>query len=577
MKFYKSLVAFALMTALALPSGVAFANPSQETVDSSVEINKLTVLDPDAYPYPMEQRPLSQKDIEAMEYAKGIIKEYFLKDVNIEDYIVDVMYTADYIEPEILRLPGFRNMVTVNFLSKDLDSSDGAYLTYYEDNKEIVSGSIGFGDYEGKKNFTYGQGKKIADEFIAKYADVDLSLLKNIDFSAEYAPFNYADYYYQRVENGLEYDANQIFVGVSLVDGKVINFYRAWSNDLEFPSNTPALSEAEALKVLRESIVPELRYIRTPNDEGRGSLAYVMELYKGDMVDAKTKEMFNQSLEIKVSEFNPDMRKVDEIFRNTKEYEIKGPITAQQAKEIGKEIIFENYNVELEGRIPGEIQNDEQIYIEFVDGDIEDGGTMYYIGMDLKSGQMLYLAKMDSSIIFEANGASSLKPTVNYVDAYYKAIEYLARYYPGYAKDIELSQKIYSYGDESVNPIEYSFIFQRVNEDIPFFEQAIDIRISAIDGSLMGLSNYWEENIVFDRPENLITKEAAKDAFLSGKGMKLMYIQDYIATEKAGRPVIRLGYRMIDKAEETSHYIDAKTGKYIIFPMIPVDIMPQER
>lgn len=576
MKMYQKLAALTLIGSLILPSTLAFAD-SNETMDSNIISNQSIPLEE---PFVMEQRPLSDRDIKAMDYAKKIIKEYFSKDVGMDDYIVDIIYTSDYADEEILNLPGFRNMVTVNFISKSIDSSDGAYLTYYEDNKEVVSGSVSYWDYNLEKTLTYEEGKKIAEEFISRFANVDMDSLMYKEFNREYYnQVNFAEYYYQRIENGLEYDANQIFVGVSLVDGKILSYYRAWNDEIEFPSNAPVISQEDAEKILMGSIIPELIYMRTPDDEGRGRVVYVMNLFKGDSVDGKTKEIFNQSGQINIIKFNPDMKRVNEILKNAQKIDIPRAITLDEGIEIARKIIMENFGVELKGRVPEEMENEKQIYVEFIDGEIEAGGTVYYVGIDLENGELTYMARMDTSIIYhdlENINAPQIKSSLTYEEAYYRALEYLAKYYPKEIKKVELSQTIYTYGESLDNQLEFSFIFPRVNQGIPFYEQVLDIRISRVDGKIQGISRYFEENIIFEDPSDLIEKDKAKEIFFSGKELKLMYAQDYTATEKISRPVVRLVYRLIDKGEGASNYIDAKTGEYIIFPIVPIDIMPEE-
>ena len=71
MKKYKKLIALSMMTAMLTSPAISFADSNMAGMDNGVLDSKLTV------PAVIEQRELTKRDLEAIDYAKAIMKDYF--------------------------------------------------------------------------------------------------------------------------------------------------------------------------------------------------------------------------------------------------------------------------------------------------------------------------------------------------------------------------------------------------------------------------------------------------------------------------------------------------------------------
>ncbi|GAB2670468.1 YcdB/YcdC domain-containing protein [Paenibacillus thermoaerophilus] len=110
----------------------------------------------------------------------------------------------------------------------------------------------------------YAQAKAIADEALAKYAGDKAKLVRyDSSYEASMRPpldgnVNYS-IRYNRYENGYPYEPNGVSIQVN-GNGKITRFSVQWTDDVEFSAKAPKISEADALKIVREKFVPSLVY-----------------------------------------------------------------------------------------------------------------------------------------------------------------------------------------------------------------------------------------------------------------------------------------------------------------------------
>lgn len=86
MKKYKKLIALSMMTAMLTSPAISFADSNMAGMDNGVLDSKLTV------PAVIEQRELTKRDLEAIDYAKAIMKDYFGTELKSEDYIGCILF-----------------------------------------------------------------------------------------------------------------------------------------------------------------------------------------------------------------------------------------------------------------------------------------------------------------------------------------------------------------------------------------------------------------------------------------------------------------------------------------------------
>ena len=562
MKKYKKLIALSMMTAMLTSPAISFADSNMAGMDNGVLDSKLTV------PAVIEQRELTKRDLEAIDYAKAIMKDYFGTELKSEDYILDVFYSSDYNDEQFPKDKNFRENISVSFMPKSENGGGGAYVAYYEDNKEIISLSNMNIDYEAKRKMTKEKGHEIAKEFLKDKTDLDLSQFTYKVF--EESPYNQeyvmGDYYYQRVHEGIEYDGDFISVTVDLSTGKVVSFYQNYTKNLKFPDATPKLTAEEALKIAKEKFTSELKYVTSPSDEKRAIPVYIIDTAFGDAVDAHTKNIYYFGGPVTIEKFNMTPDEVSNLTKDIKPIEFKAE-NKGQAVEAANMLLKEVYGVELTPKVEYSEYDPNNVYVTYKDTKAK---LEYYVSINISDNKVLFMGRMPMYIEgMPYDMPTNQKPVINYKQAYEMAIKELAKIAPEQLKQVDFEQVNYVYDSNPYTPAEYYFTFPRKVESAEFQEQFIDIRINGVTKTVESMGIYWDDKKTFDSLEGLIKPEQAMEKFLSDKSMQLRYTLDYNQTQKTGEPVIKLIYSLVSKdGHYSGSYIDAKTGKYIDYPVM---------
>ncbi len=532
-------------------------------------------------PYELGQKPLSEKDKAAVAFAKEKYKELFGKTVNDSLYIMEVYFSSsDTFYP----LPYyFRNTVSVSFIPKDY-MKPGIYVSYYEDNKELMSISDMDVDYEAKIIYTKDQAKKIAEDFLNdnKLADISSYKLMVNSYQDPYMQ-NYpvADFYYIKQVNGLAFDADSLSVSVDLNKGKVMNFYKSSMQDLEFPSAKAELSEQEALAIVRKNTKVNLRYMTDMKNQKIAIPVYSIDTSLSNEIDAKTKEILNYNSDMKIQTFKPDQKRADEIINSAKPFS-QGAVTRQQAVLLATKAVKELYGKDLKPNTQEDYYDMENAFFTFNDITDKDNKMQYSVGIELRTGMITYIS---GYTLYEEPAVNEMaepympmpEQTIDYVPisyekAYYAALEYAARLYPEQLKHAELEQIRYIYTGDNYPVTEYSFMFSRTENNISYPENSVNVTVNSKEASLMSLSSYWEDKKLFVDPAKIISEEKALDVFFSDKQMVLKYMLDYSVNGKNDGPAVKLIYSLSPKNNQFMSWdIDALTGKFIVYPMMTID------
>lgn len=98
----------------------------------------------------------------------------------------------------------------------------------------------------------------------------------------------------------------------------------------------------------------------------------------------------------------------------------------------------------------------------------------------------------------------------------------------------------------------YNYSFVRTVNNIPFYEDTIDVGINKATGEIINYYTNWNLNIEFPEPNNIIDKNQAKKLYAEKIGLDLIYKLTY----KEGKSQYYLAYSPMD----TNLGIDAKNG-----------------
>lgn len=565
----KKLVALGTVMTLFVSPMAVFADT--QTVDTDKQIMDTKIVAPGS----MDQRVLTKRDLEAIEYAKSMLKDYFNYEPNKDKLIMDVYYSSDYSDEEYSKGKNYRENVSVSFMPKDDNVVGGAYISYYEDNKEIVSASITNIDYEAKRKISKEKGKEIADKFLKEKTKLDLSGFKYKAYDE--GPYNQdfviSDYYYQRIEKGVEFDADYASASVDLSTGEVVSFYKNFSKGITFPDIKPDLTANEALDIVKDKFSTQLRYVTSLTDEKRVIPVYSIDTSYCEAVDAHTKQLYSFGGPIKIEKINKTKEQVEALVKDITPVEINAQ-NKGQAVEVANNLMKAIYGVELTPILEENGGDPNYLYVSYKDNKAK---MEYFVSMEIPDKKALFINKSPMYIEGMEDGyyQADQKPVISYKEAYDIAIKELAKIAPEEMKAVDFEQVNYIYEPNQDNQIEYYFNFPRKVEGVVFQEEYLDVRVNAVTKSVESMSVFWDKTKTFDSIKNVIKPEDAVSKFISDKTMELRYTMDYTETQKTGNPVIKLIYSMVAKdGDYKGNFIDAKTGKYIEYPMVEPVLVP---
>lgn len=154
---------------------------------------------------------------------------------------------------------------------------------------------------------------------------------------------------------------------------------------------------------------------------------------------------------------------------------------------------------------------------------------------------------------------------IDYESAKKLAYEALAKFYGGFSDKLQLEEKVI---DSSIHSDSYSFFFRRVENNIPFYDQYVNIYIDTRSGKINDISVRFNPNITVPKPNNLKTLESIDKKFRESAEIDLRYSS---FNDKA----LSLVYSLTPSS--TAH-IDAKTGDFIspIYILDSKEIKPSE-
>lgn len=560
----KKLVALGTVMMLFVSPVSALGEGQRGDVESQVVDSMMSV------PAPMEQKELTKRDLEAIDYTKIILKDYFNYEPKNEDFIIDVYYSSDYSQEQYPKDNSMRDNISVNFMPKDENVIGGAYVSYYQDDKDVMSASVMNIDYEAKRIISKEKGLELSKNFLQEKAKVDLADFKyksydEADYNSDYMM---ADYYFQRVEQGIEVDFDFASASVDLSTGKVVSFYKNISKGIKFPSAEPKLDPNEALEIVKANFTAELRYMTAPNNEKRAIPVYLIDTFLGETVDAHTKQIYSMGGPVRIEKFNKTDEEIKALTKDVKPIDIKIE-NKGQAVEVANRLVKSFYSVELTPIVEDYGGEPNYIYVSYKDYKKK---MEYYVSLNIGDNKNVYVSRMpmyEEGMEYDYDQTTQ-KAVISYNQAYDIAIKQLARIMtPEEIKLIDFGQQNYIYEPYQENQIEYYFNFPKKVNGIIFPEEFVDVRVNGITKEVESISLFWDNAKTFDSLDNIIKPEAANAKFLSDKTMELRYTMDYNETQKTGNAVIKLIYNMVPKnGEYKGNNIDAKTGNFIDYPMM---------
>jgi len=513
----------------------------------------------------------------AKEIAKGIMKTYFNTEIDESKFTQRISLNTNYNGNQDSSWGIYWDM---NNMAKSINIS----VTLNANTGEVIQAN----NYERLANeenkvptITVKEAERISNDFLKKLQPSkfnESNIRENINnILGYYGTANYNFNYVNKV-NGIEFDSNNINIEVDGVKGKVVSYYSNWNSDLKFPEIKGVVDSKAAAEVFKNEVKMTLRYTSFMQNysyyENKKDikLLYVPEFSKGNMLDAKDGKMIDPSNSVaSAAAKDLNQKEIEEFYNKSKVITPREKvIEEQEAGTIIKGFINKLYgegyviqglgyeeNVESDGKSGNKIWN-----ASFNKGDSGKFNENGNISIDALTGGILSFNKYSS----DDYSANKFNPKLTWEEAYTKAIEVVATYYPDKVKQIKTQQLHYNFNAmDKIGERNYYFNFSRLENGIEYNENSINVGFSAVTGEMNNLNSNWDKNIIFPEVKNIITKENASEILFNKYKPVLVYTQ-INKSVNLDKPELemKLTYKLSDTNgmyENTN--IDALTGKFI--------------
>jgi hypothetical protein len=427
---------------------------------------------------------------------------------------------------------------------------------------------------------TVKQAEKISDEFIKRIEPnkFNESIKKNYDNFGYYGSSNYNFMYVNKV-NGIEFEGNSIGIEIDGVKGTVVSYYKNWNENLKFPEVKDILDNKAAAETFQKEAKMNLKYIAfTPNYNYYESkkaikLLYTTDFINGYFLDAKDGKMINvdnPSNSILVKDLNQEEK--EEFYNKevvvvprakaVEEVEAKKIINSFINKLYGqgyliKDLGYQEYTNDY-GSSSNKIWN--AYFSKGETGKYNESGN---ISINALTGEILSCNKYSDE---DYNGSEKFEAKLTWEQAYVKALDVVATYYPGIVKQIKTEQSHYNYNlYDKMDERNYYFNFARLENGVEYNENSISVGISAVTSDINNINCNWEKDIKFPEIKSAISKEDASEILFNMYKPILAYTQ----VNKSPNPEkpeleMKLVYKLGDsKGMYNYTNIDALTGKFL--------------
>lgn len=429
----------------------------------------------------------------------------------------------------------------------------GEILSYHYSDGERDYDKTGIAAYSKEEYL------RIAKEWISK---VNPSYVPELDFDAEVNIGGVHSYdvslRFGRKISGIKVYGDYVYMSIDKYNGRVISINSQWTHPEKIEDAKNVISVDEAGKILGETAELKLRYHRL-RDEKKAVLMYTPERF-GIMIDAKSGEEF--SVEYVDSEEGDAgagaAGAVSDSVTNDKSENALTREEIENIEEIESLLSKNELSATISKMYDAAISSFKVKSVDYRQTGNAESGKKYEARVYLTNGD-----KESANAVFDAK-TGELKSLYTYL-AYNpdkKPVKKRAdmkkvaeRFVSEWASDV--SEKAYLFGEDDEKSGGY-FGFTHSENGIEYQGNRVSIRVDESTGKILSFTKNWDNEIVFDSPEKIISKEEATEKYVAAAGTYLCYIankREMYATDNAGE--LALVYRFDDEAPA---YVDAKSG-----------------
>lgn len=383
-------------------------------------------------------------------------------------------------------------------------------------------------------------------EYLKKMAPDKVELVKEQDTQDKYYGYNpygprdvMQSFRFVRMVNGIPFNTDGISIRVN-GKGELRGYNYQWSDDVQFPSAQPAITEEQAQKAFKDALNLQLFYQRIYKpyvyNVQEAQLVYGMwnrnygfnsmptiDAAKGTVID----RYGDPVVKSENLEFTPLSDKPGQPVTT-------GEISKEKALELTASYKIDLAGYQLENTSYSSYNGENHVWrFEYVQGDSKDYKTMkrVSIAIDAQTGELRELFRYQYR---EGANEFPKDPSVSEEQARQKAIEFVKMALPTKTDKIAINNSIDSKLGMKSGP-GYSFEFVRLEQGVPIRDYSFRVGIDPMSGQVREFMGNWSpnDNIKFQDKGNLMELETANSKFLERYQLSLQYLPVY---EKGNNP-----------------------------------------
>jgi hypothetical protein len=523
----------------------------------------------------------------ALEIGRDVFKKYF--NTNIDDSKFSVRISLDNyyngeVEDYIWNISWGKDSISNNTnYSVSIIAATGKI-------QAINNSEYNSNDVNSLPTISLKEARDVADNFIKKIDPDKFNEVARVDndFAQYYrnGSGSYSFSYIRKV-NGLEFNGNTIDINVDGTNGKITYYYSNWNDKYTFPDDKSVINKEKAQDILKNSINMGLKYVNyydrydDTHKKKEIKVVYTPSFKKGNSIDANSGSFIDDNLNnqsnLIVKDLN-EKEKTDFYKKYSEIIKAKEPISGERAEALMKETIKnlygEDYKLEPLSYNENSNLNDESEKtwsVQFYKNEnkkYEEGGS---IRIDALTERVISCYKNN---FYEQE--KDFKEKLTWDEAYDKAINTVAKYYPSYVKNIKTEQTHFAKSNEP-NENQYKerqlyFNFVRVEKGIEYPDNNINVIVDLKTGEVTNINYRWEDALVFPSLEKKISENTALNNFLQKYKTKLTY--SLVNTSKdLNKPKFepKLIYAINYYENRQIFDVDAFNGKFISYDGEEVD------
>lgn len=428
---------------------------------------------------------------------------------------------------------------------------------------------------------------KTANDFIKK---VNPTVFEKIQCqesdTAMYVTDTYYYFNYYRIENGVTFPENSVYVSVSNRTGEVTNYNCNWTDGLTFPDLSGIVSKDDAQKAYTDKIGLQLIYrLSSDNDNPVPYLVYTI-MNTNRCIDAKTGEAiplsniyYGREAQNSTADMGKGINNVElspeeiKALDNASEF-----LSEKEVEDIVRKTLELDDGYTLDSINLYKVWQSKTDYVwnMYFSKTIKDSSkpgedpvkSSYYsahVSVDAKTGEITNFYKSvpgnsDDTVKYDKD--QSKKIAEDFIKFMQPANAVQVKYTTWNEPDVKPL-------DNETPPRNYSFTFTRLANNFYFPGNGFTISVDAVTGAITDYSYTWYKGEL-NLPKTIITIGDANNILYGKIGLKLQYIADYSESndvkailpvpEKSTKPQIKLVYTLESSKPAN---IDAVTGKIL--------------